>query len=399
VSQFAPEDSQGSIDLVSNGDITFEADRDQDGAGDLVFRTGGVERARIKHDGSGTGWPNVLGGSISAVGGVTIQADNAAAGTGDIVFQTDGTIEAVKIPNAATAKYGGAGLLAGNDHNTDYGPNTGTPAGNVIPIRFQHLFGTPGTAVPQTTQLMTAWAKYKERTKDDSAEALNFGVILTDAYGGFGSPQTLPVVALEGDALVQGAVTVSNKVVALTGGVQIQNTAHADSVMHFYAAQTNVVGTVTSRYGFYDEGVTGAGTITNNWSFYGKFRIQTEDRLYVGVAGVPATQTQRVLFVGSSADTTGTLAVQMGTGQSTASIQVRDSGGVQRGQWFGSTGNLFIGNAATGGSGGAIISMVTTTAPTGTPPTAGVYLYVDPADSKLKAKTSGGTVTVLTPTI
>jgi hypothetical protein len=67
VSQFAPEDSQGSIDLVSNGDITFEADRDQDGAGDLVFRTGGVERARIKHDGSGTGWPNVLGGSISYV--------------------------------------------------------------------------------------------------------------------------------------------------------------------------------------------------------------------------------------------------------------------------------------------------------------------------------------------
>jgi hypothetical protein len=67
VSQFAPEDSQGSIDLVSNGDITFEADRDQDGAGDLVFRTGGVERARIKHDGSGTGWPNVLGGSVPDV--------------------------------------------------------------------------------------------------------------------------------------------------------------------------------------------------------------------------------------------------------------------------------------------------------------------------------------------
>jgi glycerophosphoryl diester phosphodiesterase len=70
VSQFAPEDSQGTIDLVSNGDITFEADRDQDGAGDLVFRTGGVERARIKHDGSGTGWPNVLGGSGPAVASV-----------------------------------------------------------------------------------------------------------------------------------------------------------------------------------------------------------------------------------------------------------------------------------------------------------------------------------------
>jgi hypothetical protein len=82
VSQFAPEDSQGSIDLVSNGDITFEADRDQDGAGDLVFRTGGVERARIKHDGSGTGWPNVLGGSITyapAPSGDTTGATDTAA--------------------------------------------------------------------------------------------------------------------------------------------------------------------------------------------------------------------------------------------------------------------------------------------------------------------------------
>lgn len=63
MSQFAPEDHQGAIDLVSDGDVTFESDRNQDGVGDLVFRTAGVERARIKHDGSGTGWGNVLGGS------------------------------------------------------------------------------------------------------------------------------------------------------------------------------------------------------------------------------------------------------------------------------------------------------------------------------------------------
>lgn len=63
MSQFAPEDSQGNIDFVSDGDITFESDRNQDGVGDLVFRTAGVERARIAHDGTGTGWSNVLGGS------------------------------------------------------------------------------------------------------------------------------------------------------------------------------------------------------------------------------------------------------------------------------------------------------------------------------------------------
>lgn len=66
MSSFAHEDRQGSIDLVSDRDIILEADRDQDGAGDLVFRTGGVERARINHAGVGSGWGNVLGGSNAA---------------------------------------------------------------------------------------------------------------------------------------------------------------------------------------------------------------------------------------------------------------------------------------------------------------------------------------------
>lgn len=65
MSQFAREDRRGAIDLVSDRDVIFEADRDQDGVGDLVFKTGGVERARIDHAGVGTG---LLGGSIAYVG-------------------------------------------------------------------------------------------------------------------------------------------------------------------------------------------------------------------------------------------------------------------------------------------------------------------------------------------
>lgn len=340
-----------------------------------------------------------LAGAVSWTGNLTITADSGSAGSGAIVFMA-GSTEMAKIPNATVtgtgAQYGPGSLLVGNDHNSDYGPQTGSPAGNVLPIRFQQVIGTAGVTVKQTTQAFVGWAKYKERTVDDSAEAASWGVILTDAFGGFASPQTLPVVGFEGDALVQGAVSVTNKVIGITATVKIQNTAHADSTMNFYSAQTQVVGTITNRYAFYDEGITGAGTITNNWSFYGKFDVQTESRLYIGVAGVPAVQTQRVLLVGASTDTTGTLAVQMGSGQSSASIQVRDSGGVQRGQWFGSTGNLQIGNTATGGSGAAILSMATVTAPTGTPPASGSWWFIDPADgdAKVTTRNPGGTAGV-----
>ena len=55
MSQFAREDFHGDVDFVSDGNITVESDRNQDGAGDIIFRTGGVERARIKHDGSLSG--------------------------------------------------------------------------------------------------------------------------------------------------------------------------------------------------------------------------------------------------------------------------------------------------------------------------------------------------------
>jgi len=118
LSQFSREDGQGSYDFVSDRDIIFESDRDQDGVGDLVFRTAGVERARIASDGTGTGWSNVLGGSMPALpvssiaqpwyaahrGGTnvypenTLDAFNAAANAGlkvvkcDVWMLADGTL-------------------------------------------------------------------------------------------------------------------------------------------------------------------------------------------------------------------------------------------------------------------------------------------------------------------
>lgn len=54
--------------------LNVEADSDASGAGDLVFKTGGVERARISAAGVGTGWPDVLGGSVSLAPRTTIQS-------------------------------------------------------------------------------------------------------------------------------------------------------------------------------------------------------------------------------------------------------------------------------------------------------------------------------------
>jgi hypothetical protein len=294
-------------------------------------------------------------------------------------------------------------LLVGNNRDSNPGPNTGTPPGNVFPVKILQLIGTPPSPVVQTNQVAVGWGTYKERTVDDTAEAFSFGVILTSAYGGFSSPQTLPVVGLEGDALTQGSVVVSNKVIAVTGGVRIQDSSHADSAISFYSAQTVVAtgATVTSRYGFYDEGVTGPAP-TNSWSFYGKQSIQTEDKLFVNYAGpVPSSLGQAMIVgpnvSGGEADIP-SLIVRPGAGQTAASLSIETAGALRRIQMFGASGNILIGAGPTGGSGIGIISLLTTTAPTGTPPAASAYLYVDPADNKLKAKTSGGTVTVLTPT-
>lgn len=126
MSQFAPEDRQGSIDFVSDRDITFEADRDQDGAGDIVFKTGGVERARLNHDGTGTG---PFGGSVSSIFNVKTgygaagdgatddttavqNAINAAAVAGGLVFLPAGSYKVTSVTLASNVRLVGAGVAA-----------------------------------------------------------------------------------------------------------------------------------------------------------------------------------------------------------------------------------------------------------------------------------------------
>jgi len=79
--------------LVSSGDVVIAANEPvyalpggapvfDDSAGDIVFRTGGAERARIKADGSGSGWASVLGSGFSLADYI-IYAD----GLGNIIGQ------------------------------------------------------------------------------------------------------------------------------------------------------------------------------------------------------------------------------------------------------------------------------------------------------------------------
>jgi hypothetical protein len=229
VSQFAPEDSQGSIDLVSNGDITFEADRDQDGVGDLVFRTGGVERARIKHDGSGTGWPNVLGGSMAAVTinsitpgqrGITVTDGNSPANklfevenialdsshySGALIFSASGG----GISGAGGETWGtGIDVAAGvpyRDYAIAYkiGGVKGDTAGSVYDFVYAHHRGTnPPTLVIgnssdtfQTGQLeLIMAADSSGNVIDTSLHNLRIHTALIS--GGSPSNQTTPAISV-----------------------------------------------------------------------------------------------------------------------------------------------------------------------------------------------------------
>ena len=281
----------------------------------------------------------------------------------------------------------------------------GSPTDAYAPFVVDQNFGaaSPNSNVLKTTQAFFAYARYYGPTTDDSAEAGSAVAVLVDT----GTPYTTaqPLVGLEGIALVQGGNVSTSKVIGTIGSALLQGTGTVTNVMSLYASTlsgvSNASGTITNYYGVYQDTPQTVGTITNLWGGYFKHDLQVEKRLLVGLVGAQTNSAQTFLngpnVTGGATDVPSVIA-QQGAGATAATIQLRTSAGAARLSMFGSTGNVQLGNGATGGSGVGIVSMVTTTAPSGTPPAAGAYLYVDPADNKLKAKTSGGTVTILTPT-
>jgi hypothetical protein len=314
VSQFAPEDSQGTIDLVSNGDITFEADRDQDGAGDLVFRTGGVERARIKHDGSGTGWPNVLGGSISAIGAaikaaVVSDSDFAAPIDGDVGINTTTNLFAYRSggawysalaftsePSASSpiqsfadpgGNYTTNGIIAGNASGYGY---SGSGHGVFAPgFSSHHQFGigTPGANVLGSTQGRFNNIEYWGPTIHDSAQAANDGVYMKDPGASHAYTQTFQITANETDCQVEGNVTLSNTYMAGTGarltvlkGATLTNSPGYGFKASYWTQNNkdqSIYGSAYQWRAFYDDLYNPAGsTFDSNASHYGLNQIVTE---------------------------------------------------------------------------------------------------------------------------
>jgi hypothetical protein len=269
-----------------------------------------------------------------------------------------------------------------------------------VPFRVQHQFGRTGGGVLGTTQAVGMAARYFNSTSDDSAEAGSCQIYIADDYT---TPftQSRPVVGWEGDAIAQGAVTVSGATLGLIGvaaAVKLQAgnvtglKPTVTSGIDFYAAGgTNVAGsTLTNFYGLYCESPAWAVTPTNQWGVYSKLDVQTEGRLLAGVSGAQ-TNNGQVYFKGPNvtggATDVPTLNLDQGSGQTAATLQIRTSGGSARILMFGASGNIQLGNGATGGSGVGILSVVTTTAPTGTPVANGGFFYIDPADGDAKVGT------------
>lgn len=282
---------------------------------------------------------------------------------------------------------------------------TGVPADIYAPVSVFQKYGlsNPGGNITKTTQALFATASYYGPTTNDSAEGASGQAILADNGAG-AFTQALPVVGLEGDGIVQGSNICTSKVIGVTAAAEGQTAAQITNAMAFYVAAKGARDAgvaITNWYGLYQETPAVVGVVTNKWGAYFHDDVQAEKRLVVGVAGVLANNA-RVYIQGpnvSGGETdVPTLISQAGAGQTTAQLQLRTSGNAVRLQAFGASGNIQLGNGATGGSGVGLLSMVTTTIPSGTPPAAGAYLFVDPADNKLKAKTSGGTTTILTPT-
>ncbi len=100
---------------------------------------------------------------------------------------------------------------------------------------------------------------------------------------------------------------------------------------------------------------------------------------------------------GSSSGTGGNVSISTGNGRGTNSLagSLFIACGDSNGSGKGSDIQLQPGGTTTGAAGAVqIIKANTTSNPPGTP-SAGFYLYIDPSDSKLKAKGTSGTVTIL----
>jgi hypothetical protein len=292
-----------------------------------------------------------------------------------------------------------------NDPNPFGTAGKGTPADAFAPFVIDENFGagTPGANVLKTTQGFFSYARYFGPTTDDSAEGGSSVAVLVDTGAPF--TQAQPVVGFEGIAIAQGGNILSNKLIGVIGTATVQGTAQVTNAIGLYVSTLSGAAAagalITNYYGLFQETPQVVGTITNKWGGYFKDDLQIERHLLVGLIGLQTIAAQAFVngpnVSGGAADQP-SLIVQQGAGQTAATLKLRTSAGADRLQMFGASGNILLGAGATGGGGVGELSLVTTTAPTGTPPAAGAYLYVDPADNKLKAKTSGGTVTILTPT-
>ncbi len=271
------------------------------------------------------------------------------------------------------------------------------------PLVVDQTYGrsNPGANVTNTTQAAFFYARYYGPTSDDSAEGASSIANLVDT----GTPftQTKPVVGFEGIAIAQGGNIVTNKLVGTIGTAIAQNTSQVTNAIGLYVSALSGASaagaTITNFYGLFQETPNVTGTITNKWGAWFRDRVQVESLSSAfGTAAASGLPSSTVYVQGNSGNSVGDLVIQQGSGGNSPCISLRTSGAAVRLQLFGSSGNIQLGNGATGGSGVGLVSMVTTTIPSGTPPAAGAYLFVDPADNKLKAKTSGGTTTILTPT-
>ncbi len=261
----------------------------------------------------------------SGTAGATLVSGSFLQGVEDALINTPNKTPTADSDNLIAAVGDTVVLAVGNAASTDPGPHTGTPSGNFFPIKFMDTCGTAGVTVKQTTQLFVMWRTYKERVVDDSSETGSSGVILTSAYGGFASAQTLPAVGWEGIGLVQGTVTLNNKLIGVVGSTHVQDTGHADTLINFYSSGSSVAtgASCADVIAFYADTPSVLGTQTgHSWSFHGAEDVRFLKSVVVGSSSVTAAR----MFVqnrASSADPA--IAIANGSGATGNLFEARDS--------------------------------------------------------------------------